>query len=120
MQTMLVRLKPYDPRRGFVLRRYTYQGIKFHEERGWYRVDKSVADYLRGVRQVAGDAHAPLAFDVHTESEAKALEAEQDAAATVRKKATDPVEAVAPSVPAAAVTTDDLEASGSRRGNRSK
>ena len=42
MQTLLVRLKPYDPRRGFVLRRYTYRGIKFHEERGWYRVDKDV------------------------------------------------------------------------------
>ena len=73
------------------------------------------------MRQVAGDAHAPLAFDVHTEVEAKALEAEQDAAATVRKKAADPVEAVAPSAPsapAATVTTDDLETSGPRRGNR--
>ncbi len=64
MQTLLVRLKPYDPRRGFVLRRYTYRGIKFHEERGWYRVDKDVGEYLRSVRQVPGDEHAPLAFDV--------------------------------------------------------
>ena len=54
MQTLLVRLKPYDPRRGFVLRRYTYRGIKFHEERGWYRVDKAVAHELVGFRFHAG------------------------------------------------------------------
>lgn len=70
MQTLLVRLKPNDPRRGCVLRRFTYRSIKFHEERGWYRVDKEVAEYLRGVRQVPGDKHAPLAFDVCTEAEA--------------------------------------------------
>ena len=35
METMLVRLKSFDPRRGAVLRRFTYAGIKFHEERGW-------------------------------------------------------------------------------------
>ena len=45
--TLLVRLKPYDPRRGHVLRRYTYAGIKFQEERGWYRVERPVAEYLR-------------------------------------------------------------------------
>ena len=47
METLLVRLKRHDSRRGNVLRRYTYAGIKFHEERGWYRVAKDVADYLR-------------------------------------------------------------------------
>ena len=44
METVFVRLKPYDPRRGYVLRRYTYRGIKFQEERGWFRVPKDVAD----------------------------------------------------------------------------
>ena len=75
METLLVRLKPYDPRRGHRLRRFTYRGIKFQEERGWYRVDKPVADYLRQVRQVASDEHAPLAFDVCNADEAKALDA---------------------------------------------
>ena len=68
-----------------------------------------------------GDEHAPLAFDVHTEAEAKALEADE-AKATTRKKATDPVEA------STAVTTTDLveseakpDSSGSkRRTSRSK
>ncbi len=38
METILVRLKPYDHRRGHVLRRYTYAGIKFQVDRGWSRV----------------------------------------------------------------------------------
>ena len=74
METLLVRLKPHDPRRGHKLRRYTYRGIKFQEERGWYRVEADVADYLRAVRQKAHDPHAPLAFDVCTEAEAKAID----------------------------------------------
>ena len=69
--TLLVRLKPYDPRRGHVLRRYTYAGIKFQEERGWYRVEKAVAEYLRGVRETPTDRYSPLAFDVCTEDEAQ-------------------------------------------------
>lgn len=79
--TLLVRLKPYDPRRGHVLRRFTYAGIKFQEERGWYRVERPVAEYLRAVREVPSDRYAPLAFDVCTEAEAKALDAgEQEVA----------------------------------------
>jgi len=74
MDMLLVRLKPYDPHRGHVLRRFTYRGIKFADERGWYRVDKGIAEYLRGVRQVPGDKHSPLAFDVCTEAEARALD----------------------------------------------
>lgn len=83
METVFVRLKPYDPRRGYVLRRYTYRGIKFQEERGWFRVPKDVADYLRAVHQVPGDEHSPLAFDCCTEAEAKSLEAKE---ATVTRK----------------------------------
>ena len=91
MENMLVRLKSHDPRRGHVLRRYTYQGIRFHEERGWYRVEKPVADYLRTVRQQAGDPYSPLAFDVCSDEEAKALDTQEKEAATVRKSATDDI-----------------------------
>jgi hypothetical protein len=87
METMLVRLKPFDPRRGHVLRRYTYRGIKFHVERGWYRVEPAVAAYLKEVRQVAADEHAPLAFDVQTEEEARALDAREEVEAKVRRSA---------------------------------
>jgi len=91
METMLVRLKPYDPRRGHVLRRFTYAGVKIHEERGWHRVTKQVADYLRGVRQVANDEYSPLAFDVCTDEEAKALDTREEVESKVRKSATDEV-----------------------------
>ena len=107
METMLVRLKPLDPRRGHVLRRYTYQGIKFHEERGWYRVAKAVADYLRSVHQQPADPHSPLAFDICTEDEAKATEAKEKEAANARKTATDDIK-LSVARPAGAVTTADL------------
>ena len=107
MQTLLVRLKPYDPRRGCVLRRYTYRGIKFHDERGWYRVEKVVADYLRGIRQVAGDDHSPPAFDVCTGDEAKALDTREKEGAVPRAAATDDIKVSAVRTENA-VTTEDL------------
>ena len=128
--TLLVRLKPYDPRRGHVLRRYTYAGIKFQEERAWYRVEKIVADHLRAVRQVSTDEHAPLAFDVCTEVEAKALEARESDAAKFKRSATDDLKVV-PARPASSVTTEDLPRSpstppgkdddtGNKRGKRER
>jgi hypothetical protein len=107
METMLVRLKPLDPRRGHLLRRYTYQGIKFHEERGWYRVAKAVADYLRSVHQQPGDPHSPLAFDVCSEDEAKATEAREKEAQNARKTAADDIK-LSVARPVGAVTTADL------------
>jgi len=107
METLLVRLKPHDPRRGHVLRRYTYRGIKFQEERGWYRVEKDVAEYLRDVRQLATNPHAPLAFDVCTPDEAKALDSKEKEATVTRKGATDDIK-VSEARAAGAVTTADL------------
>jgi hypothetical protein len=107
METLLVRLKPYDPRRGHVLRRYTYSGIKFQEERGWYRVEKPVAEYLRAVREVPTDRHSQLAFDVCTEAEAKALETTETEVSKVKRSATDDLKVV-PARPAGALTSEDL------------
>jgi hypothetical protein len=86
METLLVRLKPHDARRGHVLRRYTYLGIKLHQERGWYRVAKDVAEYLRGVHQVASDEYSPLAFDVCTDEEAR-----EETETKVRRAAADEI-----------------------------
>lgn len=74
MQTLLVRLKPCDSHRGHVIKRYTYRGVKFQAERGWYRVEKDVADYLQNARQRIGDEHSPKAFDVMTPADADRLE----------------------------------------------
>jgi len=111
METMFVRLKPYDPRRGHVLRRYTYRGIKFHEDRGWFRVPKDVADYLRAVHQVPGDEHSPLAFDCCTEAEAKSLDAKEKESTVTRKTASDDIKVSLPQDDAkglGALTTEDL------------
>lgn len=89
METLLVRLKAYDPRRGHVLRRYTFAGIKFHEERGWYRVTRDVGDYLRTVRQVAEADYSPPAFDVYTDEEARAVDTREEAENKVRRAAVD-------------------------------
>ena len=107
METLLVRLKPYDRRRGHVLRRFAYRGIKFQDDRGWYRVERAVGEYLRGVRQTPGDEHAPPAFDVCTEGEAKALDAKEEKEAKVRKTATDEIQVSAARTDGA-VTTADL------------
>jgi len=111
METLFVRLKPYDPRRGNVLRRYTYRGIKFHEDRGWFRVPKDVADYLRAVHQVPGNEHSPLAFDCCTEAEAKSLDAKEKESAVTRKTASDDIKVSLPQDNAkgsGALTTEDL------------
>jgi hypothetical protein len=105
METMLVRLKPFDPRRGNVLRRFTHAGIRFEDERGWYRVEAPVAGYLRTVRQRAVDEQSPLAFDVCTEDEARALDARAEDAAKGRKAASDDIKV---SVARGTVTTSDL------------
>lgn len=109
METMLVRLKPFDPRRGQVLRRFTHAGIKFHGERGWYRVEKRVADYLRTVKQQVADPHSPLAFDVCTEDEAKAMEAKELEAVSECKSAASEIRLSA-ARPAAVATSELPEA----------
>ncbi len=76
-KTRLARLKRHDPKRGFVLKRYTYRGVKFHVERGWVRVDLEMAEHLEGVREIDSDEHSPLAFDVCTDAEARRLDEEE-------------------------------------------
>ena len=108
LDTQLVRLKPHDPRRGHVLRRYTYAGIKLHEERGWYRVSKDVAAYLKGVHQVPGDTYTPLAFDVCSDDEAKAIDAREENESKVRRSASDEVKLSPARGEGGALTTADL------------
>jgi len=105
-EPLLVRLKPYNPHRGFVMRSYTTGAFTIREERGWHRVPAAVANELRSVRQVAEDPHSALAFDVCTEAEAQALDEAEAEAKRQRKdahRATD-------------LTTVDLAAAGASRG----
>ena len=86
----LVRLKPYDPKRGHVIRRYTAFSIRFEEARGWYKVADEVAAYLATVHQVPGDEDSPLAFDVCSEEEAQRLETAEKKKAEERARAAEP------------------------------
>lgn len=108
METLLVRLKAFDPRRGHVRRRYTYAGIKFHEERGWYRVARDVGDYLRTVHESAEAEYSPLAFDVCTEEEARSLDTREETESKVRRAAVDDLK-VSVARPDAVVTVDVAE-----------
>ena len=86
----LVRIKPYDPKRGHVVRRYTVFSIRLDESRGWYRVADEVAEYLSKVHQAPHDEDSPLVFDVCTEAEAHALEELERKKAEERAKAAEP------------------------------
>ncbi len=72
-----IRIKPLDPIRGHILQRYTYKGISFDVKKGWYIVSAKVGEYLKTIHQIHGDPNSPLAFDVCTETEAKALDAKE-------------------------------------------
>ena len=89
--TMLVRLKPCNPKRGLVMRKYTHgpTGKRFEESAGWYKVDAGLADYLGSVHQIVTDLDSPRAFDVCTEAEARRVD-EREKKEKLRK---DPSEA---------------------------
>lgn len=108
-KTLLVRLKPYNPKRGFVLKSYTLKDVRFVNEKGWYRVDAALAEELRDIHQLYGDTDSPLAFDVCTEEEAKAIDEREADAATVRKTAekSNVITDVSTKAPAAPVVTTD-------------
>ncbi len=86
----LIRIKPYDPKRGHLVRRYTAFSIRLEESRGWYRVADDVAEYLAKVHQAPHDEDSPLVFDVCTEAEAHALEEAERKKAEERAKAAEP------------------------------
>ena len=83
---MYIRLKPFNPRRGHMLRRFCFKGKVFHVGR-WYKVSESFAQQVSEIHQKANDEDSPYAFDVATEQQARAIEAKESAKeATERKK----------------------------------
>ncbi len=75
--TRYVRLKPYNKRRGHLVRTYTYEGMKFVGERGWTTVSLSMGEKLKTLRQDENDPDSAKLFDVCTRAEADALEREE-------------------------------------------
>ncbi len=109
----LVRIKPQNPRKGLKKGRHMAFGILFDVARGWYKVSEFIVrfnkenqadekinliDYLRSVRNDNEDPESPLAFDVCTPDEAKALQAAEKAskeAAIAKAENPNPVDLMA-------------------------
>lgn len=79
-EKMFVRLKPYDPKSGHLLRRFCLEGKIFDVEKGWYSVPRGLALKLKQVQQTTPAkaevrGNEPLAFDVvETAEQAKQIE----------------------------------------------
>jgi hypothetical protein len=86
----LVRIKPFDPKKGHVIQRYTAFSIRFEERRGWYKVSDEVATYLATLHQRPGDSDSPMAFDVCSEEEAQQVESAEKKKAEERARAAEP------------------------------
>ena len=86
----LVRLRPFEPKKGHIIRRYTAFSTTFVETRGWYRVSDEVANYLKSVHQIPNDEDSPPAFDVCTPEEAKQIEVAEKKKAEERARAASP------------------------------
>jgi len=81
-----VRLKPYNPHLGQVLRRLSVGGRLFREEQGWYIVDDATAVMLSKFRQIEADPRSPAAFDIGTKREALVMEREERKARRIKAR----------------------------------
>ncbi len=98
-ESLWVRIKPRNEKKGLKIRRYLAFGMRFDEPLGWYKVPReielsdgrkvNVAEYLSNVRNDNEDPDSPLAFDVMTEKEARSLDAKERKAAELRATAVD-------------------------------
>lgn len=84
--TFLVRLKPYNEKKGHRTRVYMVDGLRFYEERGWYEVTPAIADSLRELRQDHYDLETPYLFDVVTPDQAEKID-EREALGKIEAKA---------------------------------
>lgn len=80
-QVLYARLKPYDPDKGHVLKRFTLLTksgpVRFLEARGWLKVTPKLGARLEKVRQHRRKLDSALAFDVCTLEEAKKIQARE-------------------------------------------
>lgn len=75
-----VRLKPYNPRKGFVTQRHARGNDLFFiggVRPNWYEVDDAVAEELKGDRQFHNDPDSKPLFDIMTKEEKEQVAAEE-------------------------------------------
>ena len=73
----LVRLKPLNPRRGALCRRYMFRGFRFDVELGWYEVSDELALELKPLTQHDSDPEGVALFDIMTREDALAEDAKE-------------------------------------------
>lgn len=87
----LVRLKPFNPKKGYNMRSYTLKGIQIREENGWHEVPDDVADQFANIHADPENADTPFAFDVMSRDEAISFEQKEKRAQQERASASDPI-----------------------------
>jgi hypothetical protein len=72
-----VRVAPYDPRRGYVIRKYGVGGTLYQggERPTWYKVPVELAEQLRDIPQSPGDPRSPYVFEVYSEEDRHRVDA---------------------------------------------
>lgn len=97
--TVLVRLKPYNPKRGYKLRSYAIPTAMIREG-NWYRVTEKVARYLSTITTDLANPDSPCCFDiVGNEAEALELEERDKREAAKRADARNPIRIAATETP---------------------
>lgn len=106
--TRHVRLKPYDPRRGYVLEAYACNVGKTLPARFnaglWYVVPAAMAEYLSTVHERDEDEGSPLAFDVCADEAAATALVKREEEAKLRGKTPEDAVSIARSI----LTTGDI------------
>lgn len=90
---MYIRLKPYNPRRGYTLKRFCVSG-KVFQSGNWYKVSEATAQAVSELHQKAHDEDSPYAFDVATEQQARAIEDAEKARQEAERRKVDRAEVV--------------------------
>jgi len=86
-QTYLVRLKPYNRKREYFVRNYSWRGHRFTER--WAEVSAAVAEQLRGLMQPHDLSMEIPLFDVCTKDEALKIEEKEASAGQPATKVKD-------------------------------
>jgi hypothetical protein len=87
----LVRIKPFDPKKGQLVKRFTVAGMNYREEQGWYPCrDEKIANALKSMHP-EGDESRPLIFDVCTVEEARELERRESRRARSERRSSEDV-----------------------------
>ena len=73
MSAFYARIRPYNPKRGATAQSYTFKGVRYLEEKGWYEIDnRDLAIYLSRVT-LSSDPDGPRVFEVITEKQANKM-----------------------------------------------